>query len=215
MKKSSFANLFIILTAIISAACSQPERLPELKHGDLLFQDLNCGDLCDAIESVTEGVNGRDFSHCAMVVSINDTLKVVEAIGSGVQISSLESFYARSGDSNEVKNIVVARLKPEYRNLIDLASEFALSKVGKPYDDVYALGNETWYCSELVYESYRSASGNDAFFEVSAMTFKEPNSDAFFPAWVEYFNELGEEIPEGEPGLNPGSISRSEKLEIL
>ncbi len=205
----------LLFIAILFGACGQTDNSTQLKHGDLLFQDLNCGDLCDAIESVTEGVNGRDFSHCAMVVTINDTLKVVEAIGSGVQVNTLKAFYARSGDSLGLKNIVVARLKPAYRNLIDKASEFALSKLGQAYDDTYVLDNDKWYCSELLYESYRVASDDEAFFEVSAMTFKEPNSDEFFPAWIEYFNDLGEEIPEGEPGLNPGSISRSEKIEIL
>ena len=41
------------------------EALTTLKEGDLLFQDLNCGELCDAIETVTQGVDGKDFSHCA------------------------------------------------------------------------------------------------------------------------------------------------------
>ena len=51
----------------------------ELREGDLLFQNLNCGELCEAIEAVTTGVDGKDFSHCALVVKINDSLKVIEA----------------------------------------------------------------------------------------------------------------------------------------
>ena len=47
------------------------------------------------------------------------------------------------------------------------------------------------------------------------MTFKDPETKEFFPAWVAYYAELGEAIPEGESGLNPGSISRSQKIDIL
>ena len=52
-------------------------------------------------------------------------------------------------------------------------------------------------------------------FSAVSNDFKDPQTDAFFPAWVEYYEELGQKIPEGELGLNPGSISRSDKIEIL
>ena len=81
-----------------------------IQEGDLLFQDLDCGPLCDAIEAVTEGVNGKDFSHCAMVVKINDSLKVVEAIGDQVQVITLHDFFARSGDTASIQNITVGRV---------------------------------------------------------------------------------------------------------
>lgn len=203
--------------AISLIGCTTESKVSQhgLKEGDLLFQDLNCGDLCDAIEAVTTGVNGKDFSHCAMVVKVNDTLKVVEAIGSQVQINSVEAFFKRSDDTSEVKNITVGRLKPDYRSLIKDASAFAIEQVGQPYDEIYLMDNGKWYCSEVLYESYKEASGDNSFFHLNPMTFKDPNSKDFFPAWVTYYQELNEEIPEGEPGLNPGSISRSGKIEII
>ena len=30
-----------------------------------------------------------------------------------------------------------------------------------------------------------------------------------------YYEELNAEIPEGEPGLNPGGISQSDKIDII
>ncbi len=89
-KHSKHLSFFtLILPLLLFWGCAtQPnnnqntkDNLETLQEGDLLFQNLNCGELCDAIEAVTEGVNGKDFSHCAMVVKINDSLKVVEAIG--------------------------------------------------------------------------------------------------------------------------------------
>ena len=41
----------------------------EFKAGDLIFQDLQCGPLCDAINAVTKGYQGKDFSHVAIVVN--------------------------------------------------------------------------------------------------------------------------------------------------
>jgi len=185
-----------------------------LQEGDLLFQDLNCGALCDAIEAVTEGVNQRDFSHCAMVVRVGDSLVVVEAIGDRVQYNSLSRFFKRSGDTAQVRNILVGRVNPEYQGLIPKAAEYAKSLVAKPYDDLFLPDNDAWYCSEVLYDAFRVASG-EAFFELSPMTFKDPGTGNFFPAWVSYYQQWKAPIPEGVPGLNPGSISRSSKIHIL
>src|SRR5690606_33541630 len=46
-------------------------------------------------------------------------------------------------------------------------------------------------------------------------TFNDPDTGQPFPAWVEYYRDLGIPIPEGEPGLNPGGMSRSPHLDIV
>lgn len=186
-----------------------------IKEGDLLFQDLNCGELCDAIEAVTEGVNGKDFSHCAMVVKINDTLQVVEAIGDRVQVTSLRNFFARSGDTTTIQNITVGRVLEKYHPIVERAAMKAKSHIGEPYDDVFLMNNNSWYCSELLYDAFKEANDSRDFFELNPMTFKDPKTNAFFPAWVDYYQQLKTDIPEGKPGINPGLISRSEKIEMV
>jgi hypothetical protein len=44
------------------------------------------------------------------------------------------------------------------------------------------------------------------------MTFVDPKTKTYYPVWVDYYSQLKCPIPEGKPGLNPGSISRSDKL---
>lgn len=195
--------------------CSKNEPGLKLQVGDLLFQDLDCGELCDAIEAVTEGVDGRDFSHCAMVVEVKDTLMVIEAIGERVQLTSIDRFFDRSGDTQEIRNIAVGRLKADQQYLIVRASEFALEQLGKPYDPIFQLNDGNYYCSELLYDCFKEANGGEDLFELQPMTFKDPQQGDFFPAWIEYYGQLDHDIPEGEPGLNPGSISRSEYIEIV
>lgn len=212
---SFFKSIFTILIVISSIQLfAQSATVKGLQEGDLLFQDLNCGELCDAIEAVTEGVNGQDFSHCAMVIRDGDSLQVVEAIGSKVQINSIKKFFARSGDTLTIKNIVVGRVKQPYKELIPQAAAHAKALVGQPYDDAFLPNNNKWYCSEVLYEAFRKAS-NTEFFELNPMTFKDPRTQTYFPAWINYYRELNTEIPEAVPGLNPGSISRSDKIEII
>lgn len=199
---------------IVVIGCNRTTPKHELQEGDLLFQNLDCGDLCDAIETVTEGINGKDFSHCAIVVKINDTLKVVEAIGSEVQVNSVASFFSRSSDTASIRNITIARVKQQYENLIPAATRYAIQQIGQPYDDEFLLNNGKWYCSELLYESYKEANNRKEFFALQPMTFKDPKTKAFFPAWINYYKELNKEIPEGLQGINPGLISLSKKIEI-
>jgi hypothetical protein len=182
-----------------------------LQAGDLLFQDLNCGDLCNAIEAVTEGKDGRDFSHCAMVVARGDSLAVVEAIGDTVQINSIRAFIARSGDSN----VMAMRLRAPQRALVPEASAFALQQIGKAYDADFDIEDDQYYCSELLYKAYKVANGGQDLFPLQAMTFKDPATQSFFPAWTAYYKSLQVAIPEGAPGLNPGGISRSPLLEKI
>ena len=46
----------------------------KLKTGDLLFQKMNCGELCEAIHAVTEGFDGNDFSHLGLVLIEKDSV---------------------------------------------------------------------------------------------------------------------------------------------
>lgn len=206
--KQGYIFVLISLVFLFYGCIENPKR-PELKEGDLLFQDLDCGSMCDAIETVTEGVNGMDFSHCAMVIRDNDTLKVIEAIGEGVVITPLKEFIKRSS------KIQAARLKGGNEAMLKRACRYAKALKGKAYDEVFLLNNDQYYCSELLYEAFKSANYGKEVFGLAPMTFKDPSTHEFYPVWVDYYKQLKCSIPEGKPGLNPGSISRSKRLKLV
>lgn len=182
----------------------------QLKNGDLLFQDMDCGPLCDAIEAVTEGYNGNDFSHMGMVYHRNDTIYIIEAAGKAVRLTTLENF-----SKYTAKPMPVGRLKKQYEKLIPEATKFSLQQLGVPYDDEYVYDNGSYYCSELIYDAFKKANKGKPFFELQPMTYVQPGTEEFFPAWVEYYQSIGKVIPEGEPGCNPGGMSMSDKIEII
>lgn len=182
---------------------------PELQEGDLLFQDLDCGPLCDAIEAVTEGVEGLDFSHVGIAAKLNGRMLVVEAIGTEVRAIDQDAFFLRS------TKVVVGRPLRSYRRLAKRAAQEAVKLIGTPYDEAFLPGNDKLYCSELVALSYERANHDVPFFNTPSMTFKDPRTNAYFPAWVEYYAELDVRIPEGQPGCNPGGLSRESSLTIV
>ena len=182
----------------------------DLQPGDLIFQNLDCGPMCDAIEAVTEGVDGQDFSHVALVCKQGDSLVVIEAIGKGVHYTSLSNFSKRT-----TNKMYVGRVKSQYKKLIAKAETFAEKQNGIPYDDEFIYNNGKYYCSELVYDAFKFANNDKPFFTLYPMTYKQPGSNDFFPVWVDYFKKLNKQIPEGQPGCNPGGLSRSDKIDII
>jgi len=198
----------VILFLIGFAAFSQNKV--QLQDGDLIFQDMDCGPLCDAIEAVTEGYNEADFSHMGVVYHRNDTIYIIEAAGSAVRLTSLEKF-----KNNTSKPMLVGRLKPQFKDLAKNAIGFSMLQMGVPYDDEYVYNNGSYYCSELVYDAFMFANGGKPFFELQPMTYKQPGTDSFFPAWVDYYRSINKNIPEGQPGCNPGGISLSDKIDIV
>jgi len=188
--------------------------------GDLLFQDLDSGPLCDAIEQVTAGYDDANLSHVGLVAGdANGAIVVIEAVAAGVVATPLHAFLARSLDDEHRPKVLVGRLNPaavpDCRRLISLAVEQAHALKGNAYDKQFLIGNDSYYCSELVYEAFRRANDGRPVFHLEPMTFKRRGSGEPLAAWRTYFAGLGAAIPEGSPGINPGGISRSPVLTIV
>ncbi len=181
-----------------------------LRPGDLIFQDISCGKMCDAIKEVTQGYGGKDYSHVAMVITGGKGASVIEAVGAGVKETSLDSFLAKTK-----KPVLVGRVKQAYSPLTSAAIAFSRKQVGVPYDGDFLYDNGKYYCSELVYDAYLYANDGKPFFTLQPMTYKQPGSGAYYPVWVTYFQNKGQDIPEGLPGCNPGGLSLSDKLDII
>ena len=219
-KKMNQVSILIALVLFSVQVFSQEAKLADSKifeyqNGDLLFQDLDCGGLCTAIETVTEGVDGKSFSHLGLVHVYGDSTVVIEAIGKAVQVTPIDVFVNRNVDATGNPKIVVTRLNEDNSALKKKAVDFAVAQLGMPYDDAFLYENGSYYCSELIYDAFKSANDDQPFFELFPMTFKDPATNEMFPVWVEYYENLKLAIPEGKLGCNPGGISRSDKLEVV
>jgi hypothetical protein len=187
-----------------------------MQEGDFLFQEGDCGPFCEAIKKVTSGVDGLDFAHIGLVKkNLAGDWVVLEAIFDGVVETPLNTFLERDLDDAGKPKVAVGRLMEKYRNLIPLALTHAEKYMGKPYDRVFDINNDAYYCSELIYFIFKEANLSEDVFFLEPMTFIDPDSGKTFPEWEKYYRDLGAEIPENEPGINPGSISRSNKMEIF
>ncbi|MDR2813943.1 MAG: hypothetical protein LBB79_04730 [Prevotellaceae bacterium] len=197
--------LFILV--LLHYGCSNASHCG-LQVGDLLFQSGN-GSLSRAIKEVTKGADGRSFSHVGMVAADSGgRLWVVEAAGGGVQLTPVDSFTRRGAVA------AAGRVKEAYKPLIPDAVAFAVRQTGTPYDSAYLYSNGMYYCSELIYDAFLYANCGTPFFSLEPMTFKVPATGEFSAGWTAHYEKLHIPVPEGEPGCNPGGLSRSEKIEL-
>jgi hypothetical protein len=215
--------LFVFLLFQISCLNRSAQEDFQLQKGDFLFQDLDSSPLCDAIELVTPGYKGANFSHIGMVVELGDPycinpdynyidhVRILEAFPTRVRTIRVDSFLNRSLDNNGNPKVIVGRLKVKYTHAIFNAIEFANKQLGKPYDDEFLMKNKKYYCSELIYESFES----DNIFELQPMTFLHPETKDTLKIWKEYYSDLKAEIPQNKLGINPGIMSLSDKIEIV
>lgn len=203
MKKT----LFLWLTLLLSAVCISAQRLEgiglgSLCEGDLLFCAQEKG---NNITDVTQGVGGMKIDHVAIFHRQGGHTFALEAIHSGVGLTPTDSFMAR----REV--VLAARL----RDTLGVARsvERALRFIGRPYDFNFMPDDSAFYCSELVQKCYRDSRG-ELVFKPIPMSFHD-QSGRITPYWHDYYARQGLQVPEGEPGSNPGDLSRSAAICIL
>lgn len=180
-----------------------------LRSGDLLFQ-VGCESaMSGAITAATGKECELKFTHVGIAVICGRADSVLEATSpGGVRMTALSEFLSKSAYSNGRPLVVAMRLKDTAG--IAAAVARARSFLGQPYDYSFRPDNGRLYCSELVWESFRTPCGAPLF-PARPMNFRA--ADGSMPLfWTELFARLGEEIPEGVPGTNPNDMARDTLL---
>ena len=215
MKK--FLHAFLsLLAALIAVSCGTLHRTvssADLKTGDLLFLVNEEG---NSITKVTSGYRGLSIDHVAIV----DGSQVVEATPErGVYACPLDTFLVRlkaEGRSGEQPLILACRIrrcrqsaKADLNASVRRAEEY----VGRPYDSLFEPSDSAIYCSELVGKAFIRTDGSPVFRTIP-MTFRD-SSGNIPEFWTALYEAHDRSVPEGEPGTNPGELSRDSNLHVM
>lgn len=197
MKKKLF---FILLLLTGVQVFAQEPSLKKLKEGDLLF----CISGDNAITDVTDGVDNLNISHVAIFHRVGKKKYALEATHKGVVLTDIDSLL-KIRDSVVVGRVRKANVRRSVAN--------ALAYLGKPYDFYFEPNDSAIYCSELVQISYVDKHGQLVFSPIP-MSFHD-HSGKVTDYWTAYYQKVGKAVPEGEPGSNPGELSRRKEVRIL
>jgi uncharacterized protein YycO len=188
----------------------------QLEPGDLLFQDLDCGELCQGIKNVTAGYGNTSVSHVGMVTSVSGSeIVVIEAISPVVHLVTLKQFLARSHDEEGRPRVMVGRLSYPSRLLIPMATVMAYSMLGRPYNMNFHPNWTSQYCSQLLTVAFKWANHGMPIFPELPMNFRAPHSSVTSPAWEEYFQSIGRPVTQDLMGTNPAAMSNSPYVKIV
>jgi hypothetical protein len=191
------------LLLLLSLQSTAQHLVTQLQEGDLLFC-LSAQD--NHITQVTEGVEGQRIDHVGIVHLRQDSVYVLEAVHQGVVLTPVDRFLAR-------RDSLVMAMRLHDTTQVAQSVRRALQYVGRPYDFLFMPGDSAFYCSELVQMNYLDARGA-LVFQPIPMSFHDKTGKVT-QFWKDYYARRGMPVPEGEPGSNPGDLSRSQNLRFL
>lgn len=201
--------VFLLFTLLLG--CNNVSDV--LREGDLLFKEVQNNAISNAISDVTDSTGSYRFSHIGVLIWHNNSWQVIEAAPKwGVRICPLKTFCSQV--KGEASKVTVGRLKKGYHFNSNKLKEYAFLQIDKPYDYPFSWSDTAFYCSELAYKMFAYAGQNDAF-ALNVMTFKQSGCNFFDSTWVKYFESLNTPIPEGEMGINPNAMAKSNAVELL
>ena len=183
-------------------------RQPALHTGDLLFQVGKNSQMAEAITAATGDSATLNYTHVGIVIAADRADSVLEATSGGVKMTALQDFLAHSARHKGLPAVTAMRL----RDTTGVAAAVARARksIGCPYDYSYRPDNGKYYCSELVYESFRAADSTPLF-HAQPMRFRAEDG-TMPPFWTDLFEKLGEPSPEGVPGTKPNDMARDPQL---
>lgn len=199
--------VFTYTLFLVANIKAQQIHLHELKTGDLIFFGTDGHDLSGAINRVTQRSSNFSFDHVGIIELKNDSIFIIHA--SSKKGSVREDFTAFPSD--KAKQLALFRIKEDYRAAIPQAIETAKNMLGKPYNWSYVLTDNSYYCSDFIERIFRSAQ----LFELEPMTFVNPKTGKTDEYWIQFYQKLDMEVPEGKPGCNPNGLAASNKIEFI
>ncbi|MDE5730561.1 MAG: hypothetical protein K2H81_03425 [Alistipes sp.] len=213
--KQLFCYILYIGIFFLSAGCGKKNY--GLRSGDLIFQVGAAGGMTEAIQQATSGNRPDDtFTHVGIIWRQQGKISVIEAKSApGVTITPLEQFLQVSQTREGKPIAIVARLNtPAARKVAEKAVARALKKVGCPYDDTFLPGNDMFYCSELVWETFLDRNDSTRLFPAAPMNFKD-DKGCFPQYWIEHFDRLHMPVPQDTLGTNPNKMAQESCLTVV
>ena len=171
------------------------------RDGDIIFQSS----LSPQSQAVEEATNSP-YSHCGIIFLEKGIPYVYEAV-QPVGKRDLES-WIESGKNAEFKVLRLKDVTPLNDLVLDKMKNFANSQFGKNYDIYFAWNDKEWYCSELVWKTYKRIANIEL---CKPKALKEFNIDAPIVRRT-MTKRYGNEIPYDENMVSPGQLFESNLL---
>lgn len=204
-KKNTFATL---LAVALMFSCGNKNNAPvaefaepeTLQNGDLIFALVPSDYSLDSTAANYGDTSKVEYIHVSVANVENDSVFIIDAtLARGVAryplADYLKDFMFPDGSELVFK---VKRLRDTtgVYGFVQTAKTF----LGKPFDVHFNLGNDSVYCSEMVYNSY--VKDGRHLFSLNPIDFK--NADGVMSPYFEsLFKRIEKPVPQGKKGILP------------
>lgn len=179
----------------------------DLSEGDLIFIGTQKSGWSRAINDVTQTGGNTSYHHTGLIIAEGDQWYLMHAAPeNGVEQVPLHTYLDRL-DSQTVVDIY--RIRGIDTMDLEKVKKSGSEMLGSAYNYAYVFNDSTHYCSEFVYRCFAPY----RVFTLEPMTFKVNGETLAF--WKTYYEELGTDIPEGQPGCNPNGMAAGRHVHYL
>lgn len=187
---------------LLFSCCAHANDFEKLHEGDIIFQTSRSAQ-SKAIQIST----GSKLSHVGLVFKRNGKLSVLEAV-QPVKYTKIEDWINRG----ENHDYTVMRIKNADKLLTDKVllklKKEAESFLGKSYDLSFGWTDDKIYCSELVWKSYKRATGLELG---HLQKLSDLNLDSSIVK-KKIIERYGKSVPFNQPIISPAQIANSDLL---
>lgn len=189
---------------------STPYLNLNVQNGDLLFVGAQKEQLSGAINRVTQRDIDISFDHVGIIEVCETSVYILHANSKKGSVSEpLDSLVL--SETGQKKQFVIYRLTDTDQNSINQAIKTSKTLLGKPYNWSYVLNDTSYYCSDFVERAFRHA----GIFQLEPMTFINPDNQKIDTFWVDFYQKLNMDVPEGKLGCNPNGLASNEHLKRI
>jgi uncharacterized protein YycO len=143
-------NIFktAILSSLVLSSISCKINSDSFKDGDIIFHTSKSSQ-----SAMLKSATNSNLTHVGVIFSKNGSQYVIEAV-EPVKITSLKSFISRGEEGKYKVMRYEDDLSIEQKNKM---VSWGKQQLGKHYDKKFQWGDNTMYCSELVWKMYKNA----------------------------------------------------------
>jgi uncharacterized protein YycO len=147
--KTIIKTITIASTVLLSSiSCSFKTKPESFKDGDIIFHTSKSQQ-----SKMLKSATGSNLTHVGVIFYKNGLPYVIEAV-QPVKVTSLNSFINRGENAKYKVMRYETELTNEDKNKM---ISWGKKQLGKPYDIKFQWGDNTMYCSELVWKMYKNA----------------------------------------------------------
>lgn len=206
----SFCMAFVVTRTVFSNASVTKEskvidQIKLMQDSDVIFQTSQSAQ-CEAVRIATNS----KFSHCGIIVTIDNEKMVLEAV-QPVKLTKVLDWISHGKDNKFILKRLVDSKKFLTKDIVRKMTVYGQSFLNKDYDVYFNWSDSEIYCSELVWKIYKNVANIElcSLEKLKSFNLSDPKVKIILA------KRYGNSIPLNEDVVAPSQLVASKLLKTV